>query len=95
MIYHAIYEIRYKLSKRSDEKRIFIFVKEFLDCNEIAENTFWEILRILEIEEKLLINHRRMGILSFCRKVIRLQVLILVIYPTINSLAAPRHALKI
>ena len=42
MIYHALYEIRDRLSKRSDEKRIFSFVKEFLDGNEIAENTFWK-----------------------------------------------------
>ena len=31
MIYHAIHEIRYRLSKRPDEKRFFSFVKEFLD----------------------------------------------------------------
>ena len=70
MIYHAIYEIRYRLSKRPDEKRIFSFVKEFLDGNEIAESTFWERLRTLEIEGK--INRRRRGILSFCQKVIRM-----------------------
>ena len=40
-------------------------------------------------------NHRRREILSFCRKVIRRPVLILVIYLTISSLAAPLHALKI
>ena len=50
MIYHAIYEIRHRLSKHPDEKRIFSFVKEFLDGNEIAESTFWERLRTLEIE---------------------------------------------
>ena len=33
MIYHAIYEIRHRVSKRPDEKRIFSFVKEFLDGN--------------------------------------------------------------
>ena len=70
MIYHAIYEIRYRLSKRPDEKIIFSFVKEFLDGNEIAESTFWERLRTLEIEGK--INRRRRGILSFCQKVIRM-----------------------
>ena len=42
MIYHAIYEIRYRLSKRPDEKIIFSFLKEFLDGSEIAEHTFWE-----------------------------------------------------
>ena len=31
MIYHAIHEIRYRLSKRPNEKRFFSFVKEFLD----------------------------------------------------------------
>ena len=53
MIYHAIHEIRYRLSKRPDEKRIFSFVKEFLDG----------------------------GNLSFCRKAIRMPVIIRVIYP--------------
>ena len=48
---------------------------------EIAESPFWERSR-----EKLLINHRRRGFPSFCRKVISMSVLILVIYPTINSL---------
>ena len=38
MIYHTIYEIRWRLSKRPLEKIIFIFVKEFLDCNEIVES---------------------------------------------------------
>ena len=50
MIYHTIHEIRYKLSKRPDQKRIFSFVKEFLDGNAIAESTFWERLRTLEGE---------------------------------------------
>ena len=55
MIYHTIYEIRYRLSKRPDEKRIFSFVKEFLDGSEIAESAFWERLRTLEtIEERQL-----------------------------------------
>ena len=40
VIYHAIYEIRYRLLKRPDEKIIFSFVKEFLDDNEIAEVFF-------------------------------------------------------
>ena len=48
---------------------------------EIAESPFWERSR-----DKLLINHPRRGFLSFCRRVIRMSVLILVIYPTINSL---------
>ena len=50
MIYHAIYEIWYRHLKRPNEKRFFSFVKEFLDRNEIAESTFWERLRTLEIE---------------------------------------------
>ena len=68
MIYHAIYEIQYRLSKRPDEKRIFSFVKEFLDGNEIAESTFWERLRTLEVKGKLLINHRRRGFFLFVEK---------------------------
>ena len=72
MIYHAVYEIRYRLSKRPNEKIIFSFLKEFLDGNEIAESTFWKRLRILEIKGKLLVNHRRREILSFCRKIIRM-----------------------
>ena len=51
MIYHAIYEICYRLSKLPDEKRILSFVKEF---PEIAESTFWERLRTLEIERKII-----------------------------------------
>ena len=50
MIYHAIYEIRCSLLKRLDVNRIFSFVKEFLDGNEIEERIFWERLRTLEIE---------------------------------------------
>ena len=96
MIYYAIYERRYKLLKRPDEKIIFSFGKEFLDGNGITESTFWERLRTLEIEGEILgINHRRRRIFSFCLKVIRVAVLILVIYPTISSLVAPLHALKI
>ena len=53
IIYHAIYEIRYRLSKRPDEKRTFSFVKEFLDGSEIAESTFWERLRTLEIKGEI------------------------------------------
>ena len=45
MIYHAIYKIRCRLSKRPDEKRIFSFVKEFLDGNKSAKKYF---LRKLE-----------------------------------------------
>ena len=40
MIYHAIFEIWYRLLKRPDEKIIFSFLKEFLDGNEIAEISF-------------------------------------------------------
>ena len=50
MIYHAIYEIRDRLWKHPDEKRIFSFEKEFLDGNKIAESTFWEKLRTLAID---------------------------------------------
>ena len=50
MIYSAIYEIRYRLSKRPDEKIIFSFFKEFLYGSEIAESAFWERLRTLEIK---------------------------------------------
>ena len=50
MIYHAIYAIRYRLSKRPDEKRIFSFVKEFLDGSKTAESMFWERLITLEIK---------------------------------------------
>ena len=42
MIYHPIYETRYRLSKSPDKKRIFSFVKEFLDGKKITESTFWE-----------------------------------------------------
>ena len=40
MIYHAIFEIWYRLLKRPDEKRIFSFLREFLDGNEIAGISF-------------------------------------------------------
>ena len=50
MIYCAIYEILYRLSKGHDEKRMFSFLKEFLDGNEIVESTFWERFRTLEID---------------------------------------------
>ena len=53
MIYHAIYEIWYRHLKRPDEKRYFSFVKEFLHRNEIAESTFWERLRAIEIEGEI------------------------------------------
>ena len=53
MIYHAIYKIWYKHLKRPNEKRFFSFVKEFLDRNEIAESTFWERLRAIEIEGEI------------------------------------------
>ena len=42
-----------------------------------------------------MINHRRRTILSFFQKVIRIPVLILVIYPIINSFAAPIDALNL
>ena len=68
MVCHAINEIWYRLSKSPDEKIIFSFVKEFLDGNEIAESTFWERLRTLEVKGKLLINHRRRGFFLFVEK---------------------------
>ena len=61
MIYHAIYEIRYRLSKRPDEKRIFSFVKEFLDGNEIADSNFWERLRTLEFEGEIVNKPSKKG----------------------------------
>ena len=53
MIYHAIYEIRYRHLKRPDEKIIFSFVKESLDGKEIAKSIFWKRLKPLEIEEEI------------------------------------------
>ena len=53
MIYHTIYEIRYRLWKRPDEKRILSLVKKYLDGREIAESSFWERLKIkVEIVNK-------------------------------------------
>ena len=91
MIYDAIYEICYRLSKHPDEEIIFSFVKEFLDRNEIAESTFWDRLKTLEIDGKLLINHQRREVFLLTKT----PVLILVLHPTISFLAAPYHALKI
>ena len=68
MIYHAIYEVRYRLWKRPDEKIIFSFLKEFLDGSEIAESTFWERLRHLKSMGKLLINHRRREVLFVSKR---------------------------
>ena len=68
MIYHTIYEIRYRLSKRPDEKRIFSFVKEFLDGNEIAESTFWERLRTLEIKGEIVNKPSKKGNSFFLSK---------------------------
>ena len=68
MIYHAIYEIQYRLSKRPDEKRIFSFVKEFLDGNEIAESTFWERLRTLEIKGEIVNKPSKKGNSFFLSK---------------------------
>ena len=61
MIYYAIYEIRYSLWKRPDEERIFSLVKEFLDGNEISESTFWERLRLLEIEGEIISKPPKKG----------------------------------
>ena len=61
MIYHAIYETRYRLSKRPDEKIIFSFMKEFLDGSEIAESTFWERLITLEIKGEIVNKPSKKG----------------------------------
>ena len=60
-IYHAIYETRYRLSKRPDEKIIFSFMKEFLDGSEIAESTFWERLITLEIKGEIVNKPSKKG----------------------------------
>ena len=56
MIYHTIYEIRYRVPKCYKEKITFSFVKEFLNGNEIEESVFWEISRTLEIEVKTIVK---------------------------------------
>ena len=61
MIYDAVYEICYRLSKHPDEEIIFSFVKEFLDCNEIAESTLWKTLRTLEIEGEIINKPSKKG----------------------------------
>ena len=61
MIHLAIYEIRYRLSKRSDEKRIFSLAKEFLDGSEIAESAFWERLRALEVKGEIVNKPQKKG----------------------------------
>ena len=53
MIYHAINEIRYRISRRPDEKRIFSFVEEFLDGSKIAESTFSKRFATLEIKREI------------------------------------------
>ena len=93
MIYHAIYEMQYRISKRPDEKIIFSFVQELLDSNEIAESTFWERFRTLEIEGEIINKPSKKANSFFLSK--SNPVLILVIYPAISSLAAPLHVLKI
>ena len=49
MIYQIfiVYEIQCRFLKHPDEKRIFSFVKEFFDGNQIGESIFWERLREL------------------------------------------------
>ena len=61
IIYHARYKIWYRGSKRPDGKTIFSLVKEFLDCSEIAESIFWERLRTIEIEEKIVNKSTKKG----------------------------------
>ena len=43
------------------KKRIFSFVRESLDGNEIAESTFWERLRTLEIEGEIVNKPSKKG----------------------------------
>ena len=54
-------------------------MKEFLDGNEIAESTFWERLRTLEIEVEIVNKPSKKEISFFFQKLIRMSVLILVI----------------
>ena len=54
-------------------------VKEFLDGNENAESTFAEKLKTFEIEGEIVNKLSKKGNSFFCRKVIRMPVLILVI----------------
>ena len=61
MIYHTIYEIRCRLSKCPDEKRIFIFEKEFLDGSEIPESIFWERSKTLEIKGEVVNEPSKKG----------------------------------
>ena len=68
VIYHAINEMRYRLLKRPDEKRIFSFVEEFLDGSEIAESTFWERLRTLEIKREIVHEPSKKGNSFFLSK---------------------------
>ena len=63
-------------------------MKEFLDGNKITESTFWERLRTLDIEGEIVNKPSKKGNSFFLP-------LVLVMYPTINSLAAQLHALKI
>ena len=62
MIYHAMYEIR------------AFECPDFLDGNEIAESIFWERLRTLEIEGKILNKPSGMIYLSLVKK-LRLWIL--------------------
>ena len=54
-------------------------MKEFLDGNENAESTFAEKLKTFEIEGEIVNKLSKKGNSFFCRKVIRMPVLILVI----------------
>ena len=56
------------LSECPDEKRIFSFVKEILDGTEIAEITFWERLRALEIEGEIINKPSKKGNSFFLSK---------------------------
>ena len=61
MIYQAISEIRYSFSRRPDEYRILNFIKEFLQGNEIDETIFWQRLKILEKEGKIINKPSKKG----------------------------------
>ena len=61
MIYQSISEIRYRFSKRPDEHRIWNFIKGHLDENEIDETIFWQRLKMLEKEGKIINKPSKKG----------------------------------
>ena len=68
IIYQTISEIRYRFSQRPDEYRILNFIKGFLDGNETDETIFWQRLKILEKEEKIINKPSKKGNSSFLPK---------------------------